>query len=309
MQSFKRILVVIEHDKVNKSNSAVQRGVELAKKDNASLTLMTVIPHPKKLVADLAGVISEEELIDKFKNMRESELSALADTFRDEIAVQTVTSVGREFIETIRQVVLGDHDLLIKMARVEETGFDSSDFHLMRKCPQPVWLVKSRKTKPKKLLAAIDLSLEKEQEGKQLNARIMDLSLSLASAYSADIEILSCWSIYGESSLRSGGFFRFSDEQMNDLINKEEQANLQKQNDFIARYTDTNIIGHVRKGDPTIVIPEFVNSNEVDILVMGTVARTGIPGLLIGNTSETILNKMSTSVLTLKPVDFQSIVT
>ena len=165
MQSFKRILVVIEHDKVNKSNSAVQRGVELAKKDNASLTLMTVIPHPKKLVADLVGVISEEELIDKFKNMRESELSALADTFRDEIAVQTVTSVGREFIETIRQVVLGDHDLLIKMARVEEMGFDSSDFHLMRKCPQPVWLVKSRKTKPKKLLAAIDLSLEKEQEG------------------------------------------------------------------------------------------------------------------------------------------------
>ena len=125
MQSFKRILVVIEHDKVNKSNSAVQRGVELAKKDNASLTLMTVIPHPKKLVADLVGVISEEELIDKFKNMRESELSALADTFRDEIAVQTVTSVGREFIETIRQVVLGDHDLLIKMARVEEMGFES----------------------------------------------------------------------------------------------------------------------------------------------------------------------------------------
>lgn len=309
MRSFNRILVVLEHDKLHDSNLAIRRGVELARENSASLTLMTVIPHPKKLVADLVGVMSEEELTDKFKAMRESEIGALADTFRGDIAVQTVTSVGREFIETIRQAVLGEHDLLIKMARVEETGFDSSDFHLMRKCPQPVWLVKSRKTKPKKILAAIDLSLEKEEEGKQLNARIMDLSLSLASAYSADIEILSCWSVYGESILRSNGFFRFSDEQMNDLLTKEEHANLQKQKDFVARYAESNIIGHVIKGDPTVVIPEFVNGNEGDILVMGTVARTGIPGLLIGNTSETILNKVNTSVLTLKPHDFKSIVT
>jgi len=37
---------------------------------------------------------------------------------------------------------------------------------------------------------------------------------------------------------------------------------------------------------------------------MGTVSRTGIPGLLIGNTAEVILNNLECSVLAVKPADF-----
>ena len=39
---------------------------------------------------------------------------------------------------------------------------------------------------------------------------------------------------------------------------------------------------------------------------MGTVARTGIPGLLIGNTAETILQRVDCSVLAVKPDGFVS---
>jgi len=38
---------------------------------------------------------------------------------------------------------------------------------------------------------------------------------------------------------------------------------------------------------------------------MGTIARTGISGLIIGNTAEAILNQLECSVHAIKPPGFQ----
>jgi universal stress protein E len=61
-----------------------------------------------------------------------------------------------------------------------------------------------------------------------------------------------------------------------------------------------------RRGEPEAVIPQFVVDHGVDLIVMGTVARRGIPGLLIGNTAERILRKRPCSVLPVKPDGFIS---
>ncbi|MFG0289007.1 MAG: universal stress protein, partial [Rhodopirellula sp. JB044] len=45
---------------------------------------------------------------------------------------------------------------------------------------------------------------------------------------------------------------------------------------------------------------------EADLMVMGTVCRTGIAGVLIGNTAETVLSDINCSLLALKPEGFQS---
>jgi len=45
---------------------------------------------------------------------------------------------------------------------------------------------------------------------------------------------------------------------------------------------------------------------DVDLMIMGTVARTGIPGFFIGNTAESILSQIDCSVLTIKPPGFVS---
>jgi universal stress protein E len=54
------------------------------------------------------------------------------------------------------------------------------------------------------------------------------------------------------------------------------------------------------------MIPSLVEDNEMDILVMGTVARTGIPGFVIGNTAENVLEALKCSVLAMKPNGFVS---
>ena len=48
---------------------------------------------------------------------------------------------------------------------------------------------------------------------------------------------------------------------------------------------------------------------KIDLIVMGTVARTGIPGLIIGNTAESTLSQIHCSVLAVTPPGFVTPVT
>ena len=66
---------------------------------------------------------------------------------------------------------------------------------------------------------------------------------------------------------------------------------------------------HLMQGNAGIAIPELVRAAPVDLIVMGTVCRTGLPGFFIGNTAETILQRVDCSVLTVKPEGLLSPVT
>ena len=63
---------------------------------------------------------------------------------------------------------------------------------------------------------------------------------------------------------------------------------------------------HLLKGNAGHVISKLANNKRVELVVMGSVARTGIPGFLIGNTAEEVLNQVNCSVLTVKPEGFDT---
>lgn len=63
---------------------------------------------------------------------------------------------------------------------------------------------------------------------------------------------------------------------------------------------------HLPKGSAKKMIPALAATLKADLVVMGTVARTGIAGFFIGNTAETILNQLSSSVLAIKPPEFMT---
>ena len=46
---------------------------------------------------------------------------------------------------------------------------------------------------------------------------------------------------------------------------------------------------HLQKSEAEAVIPMLAHEKQVDLIVMGTVCRTGIAGVFIGNTAEKIL--------------------
>jgi nucleotide-binding universal stress UspA family protein len=66
---------------------------------------------------------------------------------------------------------------------------------------------------------------------------------------------------------------------------------------------------HLSKGSAREEIPALAKRLAADCILMGTVARTGIPGFIIGNTAETILEQIECSVLAIKPPGFVTPVT
>jgi nucleotide-binding universal stress UspA family protein len=59
-------------------------------------------------------------------------------------------------------------------------------------------------------------------------------------------------------------------------------------------------------GEPEDAIARFVETHAIDLVVMGTVARAGIAGLVMGNTAERVLQRLRGSVLAVKPPGFET---
>ena len=59
-------------------------------------------------------------------------------------------------------------------------------------------------------------------------------------------------------------------------------------------------------GTPFLEIIRQVLRQKHDLVIMGTVCRTGVAGFFIGNTAENVLQQVDCSLLTVKPEDFVS---
>ena len=92
---------------------------------------------------------------------------------------------------------------------------------------------------------------------------------------------------------------KISEESLAQLHNLLDQNHIPRQDDNI----------HSREGRSEEVIKKSIDDLDVDVIVMGSVGRTGVPGLLIGNKAEKILTTINCTVLTVKPDGFVSPVT
>lgn len=70
-----------------------------------------------------------------------------------------------------------------------------------------------------------------------------------------------------------------------------------------------NDLVHFINGDPEWSIVDFITKDDFDLIVMGTLGRTGISGFLIGNAAERIVNGIQCSLLAVKPDGFVSPIT
>ena len=57
----------------------------------------------------------------------------------------------------------------------------------------------------------------------------------------------------------------------------------------------------IQEGPADVLIPFMVHKLQAAVTVIGTVARSGLSGTLIGNTAEVVLDAVESDVLVLKP--------
>jgi len=140
----------------------------------------------------------------------------------------------------------------------------------------------------------------------KLSVRLLELAEALAGYAEAKVHVISCWEFEYESFLRESAFAHASEAEIQQSLKAEESSHLQALQKLIAEAKlAAHTLHHVR-GKPEKTIAGIVEKIGADVVVMGTVARTGVSGFFIGNTAENVLRQMSCSLVALKPENFTS---
>ena len=319
MQRFTGVLFVATPD--TDDTNAFERALQVAEANQARLTVVDLQQGPATPVARVPGGLSPERRRAALAEASAERLQQYIDSADGRVDLDTRTLDGVGFVEVIRTVQSGGHDLVVKAAMESGTRrrylFSSFDMHLLRKCPVPVWLVKQGAggERYRRVLAPVDVDPDgAAKTDPSLNRRILETAAAQALADGAELHVAHAWQPAYEGVLRSRGIFAEEDEVQR-YIESERQAH-RAAFDRLAGDMRSWIGGeicdwlqpvfHLRQGQAGTVIPELAAELDAGLVVMGTVGRTGIAGLLIGNTAETIVEGIACSVLAVKPPGFRS---
>lgn len=307
MKRFKNILYHADGDMAD--NESLDRAVNLARRNDAMLTVMDVVAE-SELAVDVEKHL-DINLNQLLRERRLEELERLVEPHMNSgLLINTQIGSGKPFIELIHAVQRNGYDLLMKAPHppeglTERFFYGSFDLHLLRKCPCPVWIDRPESAHPyRQILAAVDTT---EQSCLELNRFIMDLASSLAEREAAQLHVVQAWRLPGESMLRSGRA-RIPPSELEQLLADTQQSHRQRLNDLLKDYglaSDSSRVWLV-KGNAPYAITSRADDIKADLIVMGTLGRTGLPGLIIGNTAEDVLQTTRSSILAVKPEGFVS---
>ena len=305
MQPFKSILADV--NATAPTHPAFNTACDLAARFDARVALVDVMPAILRGSGNVVTRNMDEELVAR----RLTALAAMA-RGRPDVRIETAVLRGRPSIAIIQCVLRAHHNLVVRShARDLKPGrrYGAVDMQLLRKCPCPVWLVgpgPETVAHPPHILVAVDVESETPSVG-ELNHTVFDVALTLGEVQHAKVTVLNAWSLYGEELLRSW----MPEQELHEALEATRAAAADEVGALVAHFGERG--AHVRvecvKGEPQTVIPDFVTTQKIDLVVMGTVARTGIAGFIMGNTAESVLRALHGSVLAVKPAGFVTPVT
>lgn len=303
--AFKHILVDV--DSLADDRPALDQAVDLAARSGAKVTVVDVT---EEVPQTARAYVSDRFVQDLVERRAEALDEAVARVKRRKSKVRIKTDVlrGRPATAIVQFVLKEKVDLVVRShardVSAKRPGFGSVDMQLLRKCPCPVWVVGvGERSRPKRILAAIHPDRDDPVE-QALNHRIVEAARLIADLEKGAFTVLTAWSAYGESVLRS----RMSPAELRMFVKAARASARAAFDDLLAEIGPLGRRGTVTmvKGQASKAIPSYARRHDIDLVVMGTVARGGLAGLLMGNTAEQMLNQLRCSVFALKPEGFKS---
>ncbi|MCH8830081.1 MAG: universal stress protein [Planctomycetes bacterium] len=311
MQNARKILVGVDlshGDRLAASElneptqEAVRRAIWLAAQQSSALTFYASLD----ISAQTEEVLHElEQSTRTVEDESKGVLQELVDRAKAEGVADATAKLelGSPWEGMIRQVLQNNYDLVVVgtrgHGRAARMIFGSTAMKLLRNCPCPVWV-----TKPDpnwddlNILVASDFSdVSQEALNMAVNAgQLTDAKIHLMHALEDGVG-QQLW-------LRRMPRDKIEDYQQKTKQHAEERLHEQlSQTDY--RTLPHGVMVHVVDGPPDIAIVDAIEQHGIDLLMMGTAARSGIAGFLIGNTAEQLLAQVPCSVVAIKPADFE----
>jgi nucleotide-binding universal stress UspA family protein len=297
---FKNILVDVDADA--EWHPALEQAIDLARYSGARLRIVDVVRDDDR--KDSLSAAKAQWMASLRKRLEEFGSSATGLEVTHELLVGR-----RRGFRLIEEVLRRGHDLLVRshvrdLTAADSKGYGAVDMQLFRKCPCPVWAVgPGAEQRPARIAVAVNANPDDAEE-QELNVKIVEVTLQMARLEANRVYVVQAWMPYGEQVLRG----RSSREELTAYIEDTRRASAAAFEEFTSQF-GARLAGAtftLEKGFPQDVLPAYVADRGIDLVVMGTVARVGVPGLLMGNTAEQMLRKLWCSILAVKPDGFES---
>jgi len=289
--------ILIATDFSPHGDAAVQQGLWLARQTGARVTVAHSLPDLRRVVT--SGSISGgqfEEFERELWLESDTKLRRLiVESNAVDLPVKIETFQGDPFTAITHAVEQEGHDLVLAGTRGaaawEQFFVGSTAKRLIRKCPATVWIIKAEHVgPPQAVLAATDFS--------DVSRRAVLDGLWIAKIASAKFHLLHVVD---------------SKDVPDDIISRIPQgSSLRREIDEEARHrfdafveslgvAPDQVQRHLTWGTPWKEVGRLAQHLSIDLITLGTVGRSGIKGLLLGNTAERVLDTCHCSILTVKP--------
>lgn len=301
MIKYQHILVVL--DPLAEVQPALHRAVSVAAlQEEADITLFMAIYDFSYEMTSMLSSTERDEMREGVLQGREEWLKTLLTPYENSKVHFNIKVVwhSRPFEAIIQQVQDGQHDLVVKSTHkhtmIQSFIFTPTDWHLLRKCPCPVLLVKEQDwPMGGNVLAAINCgSDDKEQDA--LNNKIITESAEVARLLSATLHLINAYPITPVNMALE--LPDFDPHVYNAAVKRHHERALYE---YAVRFDLESSSLHLEEGLAEEVIPRCADDTNASLVILGSVGRTGFSAALLGNTAEQVVDKLSCDVLVLRP--------
>lgn len=280
--------------------ACVTRAVSLAAQYQCSLSIIAFEDKPAE---DTDWGVPRQQLVNLRTMYWQEILNRCQEQARRQgIEVKTDIVWGRPVNKMVDFITNHHSDLIIKTSHqwhlLGMHRLASGDMNLVRQSTAPVWLIPEQ-TEPETEIRDIVVAIDPENSGINLNEQLLTTAKELSEPHNGTLHILHCWEVQGEDYYRK----HVSAHHLAEVGKKVAASHRKHIKDLLIKIGLGN---HKRlnieliKSKPSSGICEYIKTNPVDLLVIGSHNRSGLERWMLGSTAEHILGHIPCPVLVLQ---------
>lgn len=290
--------IVVGTDFSSQADLAVNSAISLAVQHSARLSLLHIIDERVMQYNEVLP-LSPGEMEEMLRQETKRKLSDLLEAQDlEDLAYEVHVIFGKPHVEIDKYCAENDGELVVLGQRSEkllkQLLLGSTAERLLRHTRVPTLLVApDGNLKWENILAPVDFS--------ETSKSSLEHAIQLAKDSNAELHVLHVSEDTPFASL--AGLLPLNET---DNIRDTYEANIQEEFDKFLSSVDFRGVKYVRefrRGAASTEIKLVAESTKADIIVMGSVGRTGVRGILIGNTAERVARTLQCSLLTIKAAE------
>jgi universal stress protein E len=279
---YKSILVIADQD--CDQRVALKKARAVAFSDDIKFSIIAFIEPSASDSTDAADKKNTE-----MQQAIDAEFAGVKNVSYEVVATDDIATYCKAF------ALKTDIDLVIKTGNRTESLFHTPlDYQLVRELKCPVMISTSQKWRAKhRVMVTVDIN-SKNADQIALNIKALKWTSHWAQCQKCELHVAVCIDIPNAMS-------ELDIISKDEVLAKQEKATNEKLKAFLDEHDVTCSSISVDAGNPSRELPSRANSLKADLVVLGSVGRKGVKGVLLGNTAEKVMSKLRTDLVVIHP--------